>query len=186
MKGGSVMAWVILAVVVVIALGVIAWLWLRIRRTQRLQGRFGPEYRRMVDEQGNPRAAEAELRRRESRRKQFVIRPLSAESKVRYVGRWKEAQALFVDEPGPAVALADRLIGDAMRERGYPVEDFDQRASDLSVDYPQVVEEYRIGHDIATRNTGGEAETEELRQAMVHYRSLFEQLVEKTPTEVRR
>ena len=173
------MAWVILAVVVVAAVVVIAWLWNRMRRTQHLQERFGPEYARAVDEHGDPRAAETELRGRESRREQFDIHPLTREAKDRYLARWKEAQARFVDEPAPAVDLADRLIADAMRERGYPVEDFDQRADDLSVDYPDVVTDYRAGHSIASAGAAG-TDTEELRRAMVHYRSLFERLVEPT------
>jgi hypothetical protein len=172
------MAWVILAIVIVVALGVIGWLWARMRRTQHLQDRFGPEYARTVDEHGDSSTAEKELREREERRKQFDIRPLASESRTRYLERWKDVQARFVDDPAPAVGDADRLIGEVMRERGYPVDDFDQRASDLSVDYPEVVENYRAGHAIAT---GGDtdADTEDLRQAMVHYRSLFDRLVER-------
>lgn len=172
------MAWVILAIVVVIALGVIGWLWARMRRTQQLQDRFGPEYTRTVDEHGDAGAAEKELREREARREQFDIRPLASESRTRYLVRWKEVQACFVDDPAPAVGDADRLIGEVMRERGYPVDDFEQRASDLSVDYPEVVENYRAGHAIAAGGEG-DADTEDLRQAMVHYRSLFDRLVER-------
>ncbi|HSD00734.1 MAG TPA: hypothetical protein VLB81_00065, partial [Gaiellales bacterium] len=106
------------------------------------------------------------------------IRPLAPESRARYLERWKDVQAQFVDDPVPAVTDADRLIGEAMRERGYPVDDFDQRAADLSVDYPEVVENYRAGHSIAGSGNGG-ADTEDLRQAMVHYRSLFDRLVER-------
>ena len=170
------MAWVILAIVIVVAVIAIGWLWARLRRTEHLQGRFGPEYDRAVDEHGDARAAEKELREREARRKQFDIRPLAPESRARYLDRWKDVQARFVDEPAPAVADADRLIGEAMRERGYPVDDFDQRAADLSVDYPEVVENYRAGHSVATGEGTG---TEELRQAMVHYRSLFVRLVDR-------
>jgi hypothetical protein len=170
------MAWVILAIVIVVAVLVVGWLWTRLRRTERLQNQFGPEYARTVDEHGDARAAEKELSEREARRKQFDIRPLAPESRVRYLESWKEVQARFVDDPAPAVGEADRLIGEAMRERGYPVDDFDQRAADLSVDYPDVVENYRAGHAVA----GGDGtDTEELRQAMVHYRSLFDRLVER-------
>jgi hypothetical protein len=172
------MAWVILAIVVVIAVIAIGWLWARLRRTEHLQDRFGPEYSRAVDEHGDSRAAEKELQEREARRKEFDIRPLAPESRVRYLERWKEVQARFVDEPAPAVSDADRLIGEAMRERGYPVDDFDQRAADLSVDYPDVVENYRAGHSIAGRDNGA-TDTEDLRQAMVHYRSLFDRLVDR-------
>ena len=176
------MAWVILAIVIVLALLVVAWLWARLRRTEHLQDRFGPEYARTVDEHGDARAAEKELQERESRRKKFDIRPLAPESRARYLEQWKDVQAQFVDEPGPAVADADRLIGEAMRERGYPVDDFDQRAADLSVDYPDVVENYRAGHSVAAGNGSNSANTEDPHQAMVHYRSLFDRLVEREET----
>jgi predicted nucleic acid-binding protein len=170
------MAWVIVAIIVVLAIVAIGWLWARLRRTQQLQDRFGPEYVRAVDEHGDAPAAEQELRQREARREQFDIRPLAPESRMRYLERWKDVQARFVEQPAPAVSEADGLIAEAMRERGYPVDDFDQRAADLSVDYPEVVENYRAGHAIAA--AGGRADTEDLRQAMVHYRSLFDRLVE--------
>jgi hypothetical protein len=172
------MAWVILAIVVVLALVAIGWLWSRVRRTEHLQDRFGPEYGRAVDEHGDSRSAERELKEREERRERFDIRPLAPESRARYLERWKDVQAQFVDDPAPAVSDADRLIGEAMRERGYPVDDFDQRAADLSVDYPDVVENYRAGHSVAAAGEGPTG-TEELRQAMVHYRSLFDRLVER-------
>jgi hypothetical protein len=168
------MAWVILAIVVVLALVAIGWLWSRVRRTEHLQNRFGPEYGRAVDEHGDSRSAEKELKEREDRRSQFDIRPLAPESRARYLERWKDVQAQFVDDPAPAVSDADRLIGEAMRERGYPVDDFEQRAADISVDHPQVVENYRNGHRLAS------GDTEEQRQAMVHYRALFDELVEET------
>jgi hypothetical protein len=172
------MAWVILAIVVVLALVAIGWVWRRVRRTEHLQNRFGPEYGRAVDEHGDSRSAEKELEEREERRNQFDIRPLAPESRARYLERWKDVQAQFVDDPAPAVSDADRLIGEAMRERGYPVDDFDQRAADLSVDYPDVVENYRAGHSVAAAGDGP-TDTEDLRQAMVHYRSLFVRLVER-------
>jgi hypothetical protein len=172
------MAWVILAIVVVLALVAIGWLWSRVRRTEHLQNRFGPEYGRAVDEHGDSRSAEKELKEREDRRSQFDIRPLAPESRARYLERWKDVQAQFVDDPAPAVSDADRLIGEAMRERGYPVDDFDQRAADLSVDYPDVVENYRAGHSVAAAGDSP-TDTEDLRQAMVHYRSLFDRLVER-------
>ena len=172
------MAWVILAIVVVVAVIAIGWLWARLRRREHLQDAFGPEYARAVEEHGDARAAENELAEREARRRKFDIRPLAPESRARYLERWKDVQAQFVDDPVPAVTDADRLIGEAMRERGYPVDDFDQRAADLSVDYPEVVENYRAGHSIAGSGNGG-ADTEDLRQAMVHYRSLFDRLVER-------
>lgn len=183
------MAWVILAIVVVVAVIVIAWLWARMRRTRQLQSRFGSEYDRTVQaSSGNSSQAEAELRERERRHDHFDIRPLSTESQKAYATRWREVQARFVDQPATAVGEADTLIGEAMLERGYPVEDFDQRAADLSVDHPDVVENYRAAHAIALANSGQQASTEDLRQAMVHYRALFERLigVEEPAKEVRR
>jgi predicted nucleic acid-binding protein len=171
------MAWVIVGVVVVIAVAALAWMWARMQRTKRLQGRFGPEYERTVRTTGDSGAAEEDLERREQRHDEFDIRPLSAEAQRRYGERWRAVQAQFVDQPATAVGDADALIGEAMRERGYPVEDFDQRAADLSVDHPDVVENYRAGHRIAVANSSQQASTEDLRQAMVHYRSLFERLI---------
>jgi hypothetical protein len=173
------MAWVILAIVVVVAVIVIGWLWARVRRTRRLQSRFGQEYDRAVQASGGDSAkAEAELRQRESRRDRLYIRPLSTDARDGYARRWREVQARFVDQPAIAVGEADTLIGEAMRERGYPVEDFDQRAADLSVDHPDVVDDYRAAHRIAVANSDQEASTEDLRQAMIHYRALFERLIE--------
>jgi cytoskeletal protein RodZ len=177
--GDEGMAWVILAIVVVVAVIVIAWLWARMRRTRRLQNRFGSEYDRTVQaSSGDSSEAEAELLRRERRHDQFYIRPLSAEAQKGYATRWRRVQARFVDEPATAVGEADVLIGEAMQERGYPVEDFDQRAADLSVEHPDVVEDYRAAHGIALANSGQKASTEDLRQAMVHYRALFERLID--------
>jgi len=172
------MAWVILAVVIVLAVIVIGWLWARMRRTSRLRGRFGTEYDRAVDaSSGDSSQAEAELRERERRHDQLYIRPLSAEAQAGYSRRWREVQARFVDQPATAVGEADALIGQAMQERGYPVEDFEQRAADLSVEHPHVVDDYRAAHAIAVESSGGQTSTEDLRQAMVHYRALFEQLI---------
>jgi len=179
------MAWVILAVVVIVAAIVIGWLWMRTQRTKRLQGTFGPEYDRTLRTTGgDSAAAEAELQRRTQRREAFDIRPLSEQAQRGYAQQWRVVQATFVDQPATAVDEADALIGSAMRERGYPVDDFDQRAADLSVDHPDVVEDYRAGHRIAVANSGQQASTEDLRQAMVHYRSLFEHLIGvKEPTQ---
>jgi predicted nucleic acid-binding protein len=172
------MAWVILAIVVVVAVIVIAWLWARMRRTRHLQGRFGSEYDRTVHAAGGDSSqAEAELRERERRHHQLYIRPLSADAQEAYARRWREVQARFVDQPATAVGDADTLIGEAMQERGYPVADFDQRAADLSVDHPEVVEDYRAAHAIALASSGQRAGTEDLRQAMIHYRALFERLI---------
>ena len=180
------MAWVILAIVVIVAVAVIAWMWMRMQRSKRLQSHFGPEYDRTVRAAGgDPSAAETELQRRTERLKTFDIRPLSADAQQRYAERWRTVQAEFVDQPATAVDQADGLIGEAMRERGYPVDDFDQRAADLSVDHPDVVEDYRAAHEIAMSNSAQRASTEDLRRAMVHYRALFVRLIGvQQPTEV--
>jgi len=165
--------WVVVAIAVVAVLGVLVWQGMERRRTGRLRARFGPEYNRMVNSTDSRREAEAELQAREERRRRLDIRPLSSESRARYVERWQVVQAQFVDEPRAAVWSADSLIQSVMAERGYPVEDFDQRTSDVSVDHPRVVENYREGRRLADSES-----TEDLRQAMRHYRALFDELVE--------
>jgi hypothetical protein len=169
--------------VVIVLLGLLAFFAGRQRRSRRLQDSFGPEYDRTVTETGDRRAAEAELLERTERREQFDIVPLEAEARARYVEAWRHTQAQFVDEPAEATREADRLITSVMRDRGYPVDDFGQRAADLSVDHPQVVDDYRAAHAIAAANDRSEASTEDLRQALVHYRSLFEDLLEDSPGE---
>ena len=175
MNTGLVIAIVIVAVVV---LAVLALLISRQQRSRRLRDRFGPEYDRTVEAAGNRRAAESELQSRTERRERLQIVPLDATVRDRYVEAWHQTQARFVDAPGEATREADRLVISVMRDRGYPVDDFDQRAADVSVDHPQVVDDYRAAHAIAEANERSEAGTEDLRQAMVHYRSLFEDLLE--------
>jgi hypothetical protein len=170
--------WVLIAVGVVVVLGVLAWNARARRRTSRLQDRFGPEYDRMVGTAENKRDAESDLAAREERRAQLDIRPLSPAACARYIANWQVVQAQFVDDPSVAVASADSLIQSVMSERGYPVDDFEQRAADVSVDHPQVVENYRDGHRLAEESADGTGSTESLRQAMRHYRALFEELVE--------
>ena len=165
--------------VVLVLLALLAFFAGRQRRSRKLQDTFGPEYQRTVEETGDRKAAEAELVERTERRAGFEIVPLEPEARVRYVEAWRHTQAQFVDEPAEATREADRLITSVMRDRGYPVDDFDQRAADLSVDHPQVVDDYRAAHAIAARNERSEASTEDLRQALVHYRSLFEELLEE-------
>jgi FtsZ-interacting cell division protein ZipA len=167
--------------VVIVLLALLAFFAGRQRRSRRLQDRFGPEYDRTVSEAGDRRAAEAELVERTERREQFDIVTLEPEARARYVEAWRHTQAQFVDEPAEATREADRLITSVMRDRGYPVDDFEQRAADLSVDHPQVVDDYRAAHAIAAANDRSEASTEDLRQALVHYRSLFEDLLEDHP-----
>jgi hypothetical protein len=169
------------ATVVVVALVVvafIAWMYFRQRRSTSLRQKFGPEYERVVSEHGSTRRAEHELARRERRVERLTIRPLPAVERARYAERWNVEQARFVDEPRAAISGADRLVEEVMRARGYPIGEFEQRAADISVDHPQVIESYRAAHDIAVRESRGEASTEDLRKAMVYYRGLFEDLLE--------
>jgi len=173
------LVWVLVAVVVaLVAAGVAAWRYREKRRTEALADRFGPEYGRAIGEYGDRSRAEAELEARVQRVEAFDIRPLSSEQQSRFAREWRSVQARFVDDPGGAVADADALVQQAMAERGYPIEDFERRAADLSVDHPHVVDNYRVAHDIARRSREGEASTEQLRKAMVYYRSLFEELLE--------
>jgi hypothetical protein len=168
----------IVAVVAAIAIVAAAWMYMQKRRTEQLRSRFGPEYERVVESGADRRKAEAELQERQKRVEKLDIRPLSREDQQRFQQAWTREQTRFVDDPQGAVAEADRLIGEAMRARGYPVGDFEQRAADISVDHPMVVENYRIAHTIAIRDRRGEASTEDLRKALVHYRALFEQLLD--------
>ena len=179
------------AIVVIVALlvvsAVLVFMW-RQRRTQELRDRFGPEYDRAVEDRGNRSRAESELRKREKRVDRLPIRPLQPDQRVQYTRKWNEQQARFVDEPRQAVVEADHLIEEVMRERGYPVTEFDQRAADVSVDHPRVVDNFRTAHEIAVRQERGEANTEDLRRAMICYRDLFRELVEDdmVPAGVRR
>lgn len=175
-----------IAVVAVIVIAAIAYVTLQKRRTSRLKGRFGPEYDRTVQREGDTQKAERVLEFREKRRGKFNIRPLSATDRSNFRVRWNEVQAQFVDDPRGAVTVADSLVTDVMQARGYPIGEFEQRAADLSVDYPTVVNNYRGAHDIALRHGAGKATTEDLRQAMVYYRALFQELLEESPTEQRR
>ena len=168
----------IAALVVVVVAVVATLLFLRKRRTDRLRSKFGgAEYARAVKDGGNRRDAEAGLDQRTERVEGFHIRPLALGDRARFLDSWRGIQARFVDGPAGAVADADRLLGDVMSTRGYPVSDFEQRAADISVDHPLVLKNYRSAHDVALRQGRGEASTEDLRQAMVHYRTIFEELV---------
>jgi hypothetical protein len=170
-------AWIIAAIVVVAVLVVAGVVWSRRRRSEHLRDRFGREYDRTIEATGDRSRAEADLADREKRVEKLDIRPLSADERRDFGRRWDEVQARFVDDPPRAVAFADALLGDVMKARGYPVSDFDQRAGDISVDHPVVVEHYHKAHDIAVRHERGDASTEDLRQAMIHYRALFDNLV---------
>jgi len=172
-------------VALVIVAGVIWYVTDRKRRTESLQARYGPEYTRTVSEIGSRRRAEEELVKRQERVEHLEIRPLLADQRELFAERWRGAQAAFVDDPAGAVTLADALVEEVMKTRGYPVSDFEQRAADISVVHPRVVENYRSAHEIALRVGKDAATTEGLRTAMIHYRSLFEELVQ-VPTPVER
>lgn len=148
------------------------------RRSEHLERRFGPEYHRAVDEMGSRNKAESELQAREKRVQKLDIVPLAPGQAARFATDWRQVQARFVDDPKGAVGDADRLVTELMRQRGYPMTDFDTRVSDISVDHPAVVHHYRAAHEIALRDGRGEADTEALRQAVVHYRALFSELLE--------
>jgi hypothetical protein len=168
----------IIGLFVIVVAGIAALFFMRKRRTARLRNQFGePEYSRAVREGGNQRRAENKLEKRAERVESFHIRALAPADHARFLESWRKVQGRFVDSPGGAVKEADQLLGDVMSLRGYPVSDFEQRAADISVDHPLVMENYRAGHGIAVRQTQGQASTEELRQAMIHYRTLFEELV---------
>lgn len=168
---------IVAIIVIVLLAAVVAYMLLQRKRSDRLQERFGPEYRQTVAATGSRREAEAELTSREKRHAELDIRPLGPETRGRYAEEWRGVQADFVDNPQEALGRADRLVLEVMRERGYPMDDFDQRAADISVDYPAVVSNYRAAHVITESNDAGRAGTEDLRQAMVHYRSLFDELL---------
>ena len=178
---------ILLVVIAAVIVAALVYMIARKRRSQNLREQFGPEYDRVVRKEGDVNKGERLLEFREKHRKTLKIRPLSADEHTRFSNRWNEVQAQFVDDPAGAVAVADALIIDVMQARGYPTTDFTQRAADISVDHPVVVENYRSAHEIAERRRRGQASTEDLRQAMVHYRALFSELVEgKQPERLRR
>jgi hypothetical protein len=176
---------VILAVVLIVAaIAVVAWVFMqRKRQSQRLQQRFGPEYGRAVKELGGRTQAEAELKRREDRVALLNITPLAPADAARFTQAWKALQGRFIDNPKEVVAEADHLVRELMTKRGYLMGDFERRASDISVDHPGVVATYRAAQVIAARGARGEADTEELRTAVVHYRTLFDELLEVNPVK---
>ena len=178
---------ILLAAVVILVIAVLAWLYVRKRRsiTASLRQRFGPEYERAVQKHGSERKAEAKLTDRQERVEKLKIRDLDPTERQRFSKQWESVQSRFVDSPKEAVEEADDLVSSLMKTRGYPVSDFDQRAADISVDHPWVVENFRSAHEIALRVGKNGASTEDLRTAMIHYRSLFEELVQ-IPTIVER
>ena len=188
-------SWIVIAaaVVIVVAMAVIVARSVnRRKRSERLKNHFGPEYERAVGEAGDQRAGEKELVARERKRQKLDIVALAPEAHAKYAEHWRTVQTAFVDNPSRAVGDADRLVTQVMRDRGYPVDDFDQRASDISVDHPNVVEHYRAAHILHLAQEQGDIGTEAQREAFVHYRALFEKLLETdletdkdTPKEAR-
>jgi hypothetical protein len=178
---------IILAAVLVVIAAAMVWLYVRKRRhtTAGLRQKFGSEYDRAVLTHGSERKAESKLEDREKRIEKLKIGELDPMERERFAKRWESVQSRFVDSPRGAVIEADDLVSSVMKTRGYPVSDFDQRAADISVDHPRVVENYRSAHEIALRLGKDQATTEDLRTAMIHYRSLFEELVQ-VPSTVER
>jgi hypothetical protein len=169
----------LVAIIIVVAILVVAAFVLgQQRRTSRLRDRFGPEYQRTVARTGNRRAGEARLADRERRRGKFSVVELDPSTRSRYAEAWRSTQGKFVDDPVAATGEADELVTNVMRDRGYPVDDFEQQADDISVDHPRVAENYRAAHAVSLANAKGLASTDDLRQAFVHYRSLFEELLD--------
>jgi hypothetical protein len=168
--------WILIAIVAVIVIAGALWSYQQRRRSGGLKRQFGPEYEREVSTRGQ-RDAERELERRQRRVEALHIHALPREDRERFAEQWRTVQARFVDDPGGAISDADRLVNEVMRLEGYPIGEFEQRAADISVDHPRVVEHYRVAHDIALAHRDAKANTENLREAMVHYRSLFEDLL---------
>jgi hypothetical protein len=176
---------IIAAIVVVALIALVAAVMIsRRRQGDRLRESFGSEYDRQVEAAGGSRAkAEAELLKREKRVEKLDIRPLPPAQREAFLADWQQVQARFVDDPEKSIALADALVGEVMKARGYPVEDFEQRAADISVEHPQLVSNYRAAHEIAARHRQGKANTEDLRAALIGYRSLFEELLDARTAE---
>jgi hypothetical protein len=167
---------IVVVVALVVLLGIV-WIFIRKQRTMHLQKRFGPEYDRAVRESG-PKA-ESVLLEREKRVQEFSLRELSAEEREGFVTEWRIVQSRFVDDPQAAVGDADLLVNRLMQACGYPMSNFEQRAADISVGHPRVVDNYRAAHQIAVRQVEGQASTEDLRNAIIYYRSLFDELLQK-------
>jgi hypothetical protein len=174
----STVAVVVIVIIVIVVLGVVAFLARAQSRRRGLQQRFGPEYDRAVKSHENTREAEQELLARQKRHDELEIRPLDPEARERHLAEWRQVQERFVDAPESAVTEADSLLVLVMGERGYPTEGYEQQVSDLSVEHAATIDRYRTAHDISGRAETKQASTEDLRQAMVHYRALFTELLE--------
>jgi hypothetical protein len=168
---------IVILIVAVVAVAAAIFFYLQKQRSQNLHHKFGPEYERMVHT-GDRSRAESELERRVKRVEKYRVHSLSRESQNQFAEAWRIEQARFVDDPKGAVEKADTLVAQVMTERGYPMNEFEERAADVSVDHPHVVEHYHAAHDIAQRAALGQANTEDLRNALIHYRLLFEDLLE--------
>jgi hypothetical protein len=176
---------IVILIVGVIIIAGLAWYLFREQRTKNLRRRFGPEYDHALHEYGTQPKAEQALEARQRRREKLQIHPIPAHERDRFAEDWHNVQARFVDDPATSIRDADHLVMEVMRARGYPVADFEHRAEDLSVDHPQVVRNYRAAHAIALRRESGQASTEDLRQALVYYRDLFDELLEAHTTGLR-
>ena len=174
---------IIVAAVIIVALAAIGWAVMQRRRSLKLRQRFGPEYDRAMNEFGGKTKAEAELTKREQRVARLNLIPITAADAARFSDAWSALQGRFVDNPKGVPAEADILVRELMVKRGYPMGDFELRAADISVDHPGVVKNYRAAQAIAVRDARGEADTEELRQAVIHYRTLFDELLGVVPVK---
>lgn len=170
--------WIIVVIAIVIIAALILMVASSRQRTMRLRRQFGDEYDRTVEAREGRRSAEAELRSRERQRAEFQITPLPEQARTRFVAEWREVQARFVDEPSNAVMAADGLVYRVMGARGYPMQDFEAQANLISVDHPGIVENYRHAHGVYDRAQSQRATTEDLRGAFLHYRALFDQLLQ--------
>jgi hypothetical protein len=170
--------WIVIGVIVAIVVLGVVFSALRTRRSRSLQDQFGGEYDRTVDKAGGRREAERELAERQKRHDELELKPLSQDARDSYLQQWQVTQGRFVDDPTGAVSEADDLVQRVMRDRGYPVDDFEQRAADISVEHPELVEKYRTANGIARASERGEASTEDLRHSVRHYRALFVELLE--------
>ena len=181
----AIWAWVLIvaAIVVLVVVGVVL---AANRRSTKLRQQFGPEYERTMEEREGRRAAERDLRSRQKQREQLNIHPLPEPARARYAEQWRELQERFIDQPSSAVLEADALVRQVMNEEGYPVDDFSQQAELVSVDHPRVVENYRIAHNVYERTQNQQASTEDMRTALLSYRSLFDELLHADPTDGRR
>jgi hypothetical protein len=174
---------IIIVVVALVVVAAIAYVLFKQQRTKALRGRFGPEYERAVDTYGGQSRAESALAKREKRVEKLEVRPLAPDERSRYAARWETVQARFVDDPAASIGDADQLVAEVMSTQGYPMADFEQRAADISVSHPDVVEHYRTAHDIAQLHRQRPVSTEELRKAFLHYRELFASVLGADPTQ---